>query len=246
MIQAQELFQHLIEIYDHQGWWPIPSRAETRGYNGGGYHPGCFPDYSPADRFEIAAGAVLTQNTTWKNARRALHNLAEAGISGAEELLSLPEASLAECIRPSGYFNQKAKKLRLCIGFLLKDTFLQTGSPPDRSDLLKLWGIGPETADSILLYAFYVPVFVIDTYTRRFFSRLDPSFADYDYPRLQAFFHESLPRDVELYQEYHALIVRHSKEYCTKRPQCRDCPLKHHCVHAELNEAERSVFPRNC
>ncbi len=128
-------------------------------------------------------------------------------------------------MKPAGYFNQKSKKLKTLSEFWIS---LKRGHP-SRDSLLSLWGIGPETADSILLYAFKVPVFVVDAYTRRIFSRLGFISAKADYEEIRSLFESRLPSEYSLFQEYHALIVEHAKRYCLTKPLCQDCPLKKEC-----------------
>ncbi len=183
-------------------------------------------------RFEIAVGAILTQNTAWINVEKAIANLRKADLLTAAAMSASSLAGLAEAIRPSGYYNQKAKKLRCFLRYFMdrhSGDFrkLQRQDPRRlREELLQVHGIGPETADSIILYALAKPVFVIDAYTRRIFSRhrLCPEKASYD--ELQQLFHRHLPHDTRLFNEYHALIVNIGKDYCRKsKPRCAQCPL---------------------
>jgi endonuclease-3 related protein len=197
------IYERLLDALGAQGWWPV----------GRGLEP---PEW------EVMAGAVLTQNTTWSNVERALENLAVAGIRDRESLLEIPEKELAELIKPSGYYNQKARKLRILAGYR---------GEPDRVSLLNLWGIGPETADSILLYGYGRPNFVVDAYTRRVFSRLGLIDPGWGYERTREFFEGRLPRDPAVYREYHALIVRLAKTHCKPRPSCGGCPMKSFCNH---------------
>jgi endonuclease-3 related protein len=181
---------------------------------------------------EIMVGAVLTQNTNWKNVEKAIANLRQRDILSLEGLQSLSTAALAEAIRPSGYYNIKAKRLKNLIAFLMERyhgellRFLEEETHVLREGLLSVNGIGPETADSILLYAAQRPVFVIDTYTFRILQRhgliADPT----TYDELQALFEEHLPADPPLFNEFHALIVMTAKAFCRPRPACRKCPLR--------------------
>lgn len=189
-----------------------------------------WPAESP---FEVMVGAVLTQNTNWKNVEKAIHNLKNAQVLTPEQMLSLPQDELATLIRPAGYFNVKAKRLHnLLRWFQNASAFsfsgLDTLSMEElRTELLSVNGIGQETADSILLYAFERPSFVVDTYTRRIFNRHSLVEEDIYYEDLRDFFMDVLPQDVALYNEYHASIVRVAKEWCLKKaPQCDSCPLK--------------------
>jgi len=183
----------------------------------------------------MIVGAILTQSTAWSNVERALGNLSAAGALSPGGILALSEGELAELIRPSGYYNTKARKLKAFVSLLNArfdgDLDLLRSLPAGelRSLLLATHGIGPETADSILLYAAGRPVFVVDAYTRRTFSRLGftPEVDSYD--AWQKLFVDSLPSDASVFNEYHALIVRHGKEVCRKRPLCRACPLSATC-----------------
>ena len=185
----------LMKRFGQRNWWPVRH------------------GFSPAE-WEIEVGAVLTQNTSWGNVEKALCNLAGAGITSRDDVMRIPEGRLKELIRASGYYNQKARKLRLLAGFNGEFT---------REGLLGIWGIGKETADSILLYAYRKPVFVIDAYTRRIFSRMGTIEEGWDYDRIRELFEGSVPRDPGTYGNYHALIVEHAKETCRKRALCEGC-----------------------
>ncbi|VFN01832.1 MAG: DNA-3-methyladenine glycosylase III [Candidatus Kentron sp. G] len=193
-----------------------------------------WPGDSP---FEVMAGAVLTQNTAWGNVEKAITNLKAAGCLDPDRIGALSLTDLAGLIRPSGYFNVKAKRLQqLCLWYAEQGAHrrlsrLDTASLRDA--LLRVHGIGPETADDIVLYAFDRPVFVIDAYTRRIFSRLEIFPADLPYETLRAGFEQALPADTELFNEYHALIVRHGKEICRKRPRCDLCCLRWICINSD-------------
>jgi endonuclease III related protein len=201
----------LLEAYGPQGWWPLLGHEGVNPTKTGsitGYHPGdyTFPR-NDAERFEICTGAVLTQNTAWPNVEKALRALATANALNPEAILTLPEADLATLIRPSGYHNTKARKLKELATFFLG---LQ-GRTPSRDELLAVWGIGPETADSIRLYAYGQPEMVVDAYTRRIFERLAFVPAPASYDELKRHCSACLPAEVIVYQEFHALIVEHAK-----------------------------------
>lgn len=207
------IYDGLLAAYGPQGWWP----GETP--------------------FEVIVGAILTQNTAWTHVEKAIANLKAAQVLTPAGLLALPAAEIAPLIRPAGYFNSKARKLRAFVEFLDQqhhgclDSLFAAETPALRETLLGLHGIGPETADSILLYAAGRPVFVIDAYTRRMMARLGLASAAQSYPDLQALFAAHLPPSVSLFNEYHALIVRHGKDCCRKRaPVCRACPLRADCA----------------
>lgn len=217
MNKIQKIYKILLKEYGPQGWWPL---LDCKGVNPTktgvvrGYHPG---DYSyPKDksqRFEICIGAILTQNTAWSNVEKALHNLKKSDALTIEGIDRLSEGKLRECIKVSGYFNQKAKYIRAFVQF-----FKTLQHVPSRDELLDVKGIGPETADSMLLYAFHVPTFVVDAYTRRIFVNLSLIDHKMSYDKVKAMFENALPQDSKIFQEYHALLVEHAKRFYTKKP----------------------------
>jgi endonuclease-3 related protein len=178
-------------------------------------------------------GAVLTQNTAWVNVERAIARLRAAVALEPGAIVALPDARLAELLRPSGYFNVKARRLKAFCAWYLGagglDRLARLDTPSLRHALLGVPGVGPETADDILLYAFERPVFVVDAYTRRVFGRLGLVDPDLDYERLRALFEGALGARVALFNEYHALIVRHAKDVCRPRPRCETCCLRGRC-----------------
>jgi len=189
-----------------------------------------WPGDSP---FEIAVGAILTQNTNWKNVEKAIANIKNAEMLSAEAMYALPPVELAELIRPAGYFNVKAKRLHNFLGFLGSEAGFDIESLKQftleelRPKVLGVNGVGPETADSILLYALEFPTFVVDAYTYRMLNRHGLAWDDMDYHELQGLFMDALPENVALYNEYHALIVRVGKDWCKKKAGlCDSCPLK--------------------
>ncbi len=220
------LYETLLAAYGPRGWWPVTPPGERRPrYTGG-------PE-NAAQRFEVAVGALLTQNTAWANASRAIERLNEAQILDPEGIDGTDEGALADMIRSSGYFNQKAGRLkRLARFFMEKDEITREG-------LLSIRGVGPETADSILLYGFGRPFFVVDAYTRRILGRLGLVEEKAPYEEIRKTLEGELPRDAALYQEYHALIVEHAKRFCRKRPLCEDCPLGERCYASTVGEANR-------
>lgn len=182
--------------------------------------------------FEVMVGAILTQNTNWKNVERAIANLKRERLLDPRKLLDLHPATLAKLIRPAGYFRVKAGRLRHYLRYFVDNyggSAKRMAARPNevlREELLAVKGIGPETADSILLYALGKPAFVIDAYTKRILSRHGLCAEDDDYHALQDLFTERLPADVALFNEFHALIVETGKEYCRTTPRCEGCPLK--------------------
>jgi len=182
--------------------------------------------------FEICVGAVLTQNTNWSNVQKAIGNLKTRDLLYPEKMASLDDELLAELIRPSGYFRIKARRLKNLLDFLRLECAYDLSAlcymdlHHLRDKLLQVKGIGPETADSILLYALEKPSFVVDAYTRRILNRHFLVHEDIDYHELRDFFMDRLPEDVAMYNEYHALLVRTGKEWCRKHnPRCDECPL---------------------
>jgi endonuclease-3 related protein len=216
-----EIYEILYEAYGRQKWWPVtPPGGEIPAYTGG--------PRNELQRFEVAAGAVLTQNTAWRNAARAIENLNRAGALNPERLSTMDARKLAALIRPAGYYNQKAKRLRQLAHFF------QSGEKVTRESLLALNGVGPETADSILLYACGRLKFIIDAYTRRIFSRLGLLDKNATYDAAQAVFQENIPRKTLIYKEFHALIVEHAKRHCRTKPVCEGCALLSRCTEGNL------------
>ncbi len=212
--------------------WRTPYRLLHRRYGPQHWWPGETP-------FEVMVGAVLTQNTAWGNVEKAIANLRASGALDARALLALPDAELAERIRPAGYFNVKARRLKSLCGFLLEEGVAAQPArlreraplPELRRRLLAVHGVGEETADSILLYALGLPVFVVDAYTRRIFGRLGLLEGRETYAAIRRAFEEHLPADAALFNEYHALVVQLGKAVCRPRPRCGECPLAAICPH---------------
>jgi len=183
--------------------------------------------------FEVIVGAILTQSTAWANVERAIANLRTASLLSPSAMLRTRTERLAGFVRPSGYFRQKAKKLKAFVRFLHNsyggslERMFETPTARLRQELLLVHGIGPETADSILLYAGNHPVFVVDAYTHRIFSRHGITSGKPDYEAVRNLFESSLPRQPELLNEFHALIVNTGKNWCRKKaPRCDGCPLR--------------------
>jgi len=201
-------YNKLLRAFGPQHWWP-----------------GDTP-------FEVIVGAILTQNTAWTNVEKAIHNLKKAKLLTPGKLHDLSQDEIAKYIRPAGYFNIKAKRLKHFLNYLfdnyggnLKKMFKKR-TDALRRELLSVNGIGPETADSMLLYAGNHPVFVVDAYTKRIFSRHQVVKTDADYHNIQELFMKNLPHVVKMFNEYHALIVKAGKDFCrTRKPLCSRCPL---------------------
>jgi endonuclease-3 related protein len=203
-----EVYERLYARYGAQGWWP-----------GDG-------------RFEIIIGAILTQNTNWGNVEKAIANLKIAGCLTPKGLYALDTERLAELIRPAGYFNVKAQRLRHFLEWLFRrfdgdpDAAADLSAQRLREELLAIKGIGPETADSICLYAFDKPVFVVDAYTARILGRHGMIWPEAGYEEIREYFEGGLVRDVCLFNEFHALLVRLGKDHCKSKPLCTGCPLE--------------------
>ena len=214
--QYQRIYDILNLHYGPQHWWPADSP------------------------FEVMIGAVLVQNTTWKNTSAAITSLKQAGLMSPSAINKTSNDHLASLIISSGYFNIKAKRLRALCEWLVEhgdiEQLKRLPLESIRKDLLAVHGIGPETADDILLYALDKPVFVIDAYTRRLFSRLGLVKHDAAYEELRTVFEQALEKDVSLYNQYHALIVVHGKNICMTRPLCQLCCLNEQCYKKGLGD----------
>ncbi len=202
------IYKKLYSAFGPQNWWP----ADTP--------------------FEVTIGAILTQNTSWQNVEKAIANLKERKALNFSKMLDMKESVLSRLIRPAGYYNIKSRRIKNFLKFIMLrykgelKNMARTDTRTLRSELLSVNGIGPETADSILLYAFNRPVFVVDSYTRRISSRHKMTGESDEYSRVQKFFTKHLPEDTGLFNEYHALLVKLAKEYCKKtRTDCPRCPL---------------------
>ena len=205
---VQEVYDRLYAAYGPQHWWP-------------GDGP-----------FEVIVGAVLVQNTNWKNVERAIQNLRDAGLLTPRRLANVPLPELEELIRPAGYYRIKARRLRNLLEMIVRryggslEQMFSTPLDTLRAELLQVPGIGPETADSILLYAGGLPTFVVDTYTHRILARHGWIGFDANYYELKEYFESQLEADPQLFNEYHALLVRVGKEHCRRQPKCIGCPLE--------------------
>ena len=210
-ISIKEVYLALHRHRGAQGWWPAESK------------------------FEIMVGAVLTQNTAWTNVEKAIRSLKEQKLLQPSAILGCDPSILANYIRSSGTFNIKAKRLRaLCDWYVLHGEYAAISNWPTsklRQSLLAVHGIGPETADAIILYAFKRPVFVIDAYTKRIFGRLGLVAWNANYETLRATFESNLEIDATLFGEYHAHIVEHAKQVCKLQPKCKECVLRKDCLY---------------
>jgi len=201
------IYDLLLSAFGHQNWWP----AETET--------------------EMMVGAILTQNTNWSNVEKAIQNLKARDLLSVKGLNNTPAHLLSEYIKPAGYYNLKAKRLKNLITYINDgyngdiDKLFSLDINSIREGLLSVNGVGLETADSIVLYGADLPLFVIDTYTYRILTRHGLVDEDAGYSDLQAIFMDNLPNEVELFKEFHALIVKTGKEFCRKKPLCSKCPL---------------------
>jgi len=221
------LYRMLLEEFGYQNWWPIDKN----------YHE----KHRTDPRFEIIVGTILTQNTAWPNVEKALTNLKTKNMLDIKKISEIDRESLQNMIKPSGFFNQKAERLKNLATYLHNNHHDNLGYFFDkdingiRKELLSLNGIGPETADSIILYAGNLPIFVVDSYTKRICKRL-PLNTHISYDEIQHYFEEELSKKyseknlTQVYNELHALIVVLAKNYCKKKPECSKCPLRRHCL----------------
>jgi len=219
-ITPLEVYQQLLSAYGPQHWWPAQSP------------------------FEMMVGAILTQNTNWKNVETAIASLKTHRMLDCEAIASSNLVQLAEVIRSSGSYMQKARYLQQFAVFYYKENrragLIKWPTSVLRKRLLGVHGIGPETADSMLLYGLDKPVFVVDAYTKRLFVRLEHFGPELNYDSIQHYFLQRLPESLPLLQEFHALIVEHAKRFCRSKPQCGDCPLTEYCPTAMCSTMEVS------
>jgi endonuclease-3 related protein len=214
MTSLQKIYNLLCKKFGPQNWWPILDSTGKSIYI-------LNAPKNKEERLEIILGAILTQNTSWKNVEKALLNLKRNNLLTKDKLKKINIKRLAKLIKSSGYHNQKAKKIKEFV------KFLNSNKKITRDNLLKIWGIGPETADSILLYAHNKPYFVIDAYTKRIMNRL--GYKEKTYKEFQELFHKSLPKNYKIYNEFHSLLVKLAKEHCKKKPNCNNCPINQYC-----------------
>ena len=225
MTERLRVFELLLEQHGPQGWWPSDSP------------------------FETMVGAVLVQRTAWANAARAIDSLRQTGLLAPSRMRAEPVESLAGHIRATGFFRTKARKLHALCACLQRygddvARMRAAGAARLRSDLLAVHGIGPETADAIMLYAVGIPTFVVDAYARRIFSRLGEPLAEQSYAPFQRWLIDGLPADADLLGEYHALLVRHGREVCVAHhPRCHACRLRPICANATLTHPPPAAHP---
>jgi len=211
-----KIYDKLLNHFGNQGWWPADSR------------------------FEVIVGAILTQQTSWKNVEKSIMNLKENNVLEPKKLFNLSIKKLESLVKPSGFFKVKTKRLRSFLEFFIENydgdlnKIFELPLKDLRQNLLSVHGIGPETCDSIILYAGDKPVFVVDAYTIRLCERY-PIIRSKKYEEVREFFENNLPKDVNLFKEFHALIVELGKNYCKTKPMCEKCPLNEGCKHEISN-----------
>jgi len=227
LVDPQKLYTILLNHFGNQQWWPYDK--EYHKINGSD------------PRFEIMIGAILTQNTAWSNVEKALFNLKKNKSLTVKTIVDIPIDKLKLMIQPSGFFNQKATRLKILADHIYEkydnslDNFFKRDIKEIRDELLSLNGIGPETADSMLLYAGNLPIFVVDAYTKRICNRIPIKINDESYDEIQQYFERELNANlsekdvVSSHKELHALIVELAKNYCKTKPSCSNCPLKQNC-----------------
>jgi endonuclease-3 related protein len=226
-ITPHVLYEILLNHFGNLNWWPQDID----------YHKKAGSD----PRFEIIVGAILTQNAAWANVEKALENLKSKKLLDIKKITEIDLKLLQNMVRPAGFFNQKAKRVKFISEYLVRkysgdlDTFFNRDSNIIREELLQINGIGPETADSILLYAGDKPIFVVDAYTKRICNRL-PMDVNPTYDYIQNYFQNDISKKFKkndiskIYNELHALIVNHGKNYCKSKPKCNNCPIKKNCM----------------
>jgi endonuclease-3 related protein len=227
-IDPKSLYKILLRHYGKLNWWPTD-------YN---YHKKTGSD----PRFEVIVGAMLTQNAAWNNVEKALDNLKKNILLDIKKISQIDIKLLQKMVKPTGFFNQKAERVKYIANYLEEkysgdlDSFFNRNLKNLRGELLEINGIGPETADSILLYAGDKPIFVVDAYTKRICKRL-PIDVNLRYDEIQDFFQKNLSKKYKkneiskIYNELHALIVNHGKNYCKSNPKCKNCPLQNYCMY---------------
>lgn len=232
-IYPLQLYTILFNAFGPQQWWPMDHTHHHQ--------------FKTDPRFEVMIGAILTQNTTWTNVEKAIYQLKQQNLLNINQLALADSSLVKQMIKPSGYFNQKTKRLQTLAQYLKKyynsdlNSFFAQSLPILRKELLSLHGIGPETADSVILYAAEKPIFVVDAYTKRLCTRIPLPINSQSYDDIQQFFQDHLSTHysnhelVQIYNEFHALIVNLGKYYCKPKPNCAHCPVLNHCQFGKKN-----------
>lgn len=236
------VYKKLLKHFGPQGWWPTtPPRCESPVY----WLRRNLGNLSEEEMFEVCLGAILTQNTSWSNVEKVLTGLKKNHLLTFQRFLHLPRQSMQKHIRSSGYYRQKSLRIKHFMGIVASEykgrfrQFLGGSTAELREKLLDITGIGPETADSMLLYAAGKPIFVVDAYTRRIAQRLGVIQGNPTYEAVQNLFLEALPRRASIYGETHALLVKLGKEICRKNPNCRVCPVAKLCQYARALKIDK-------
>ncbi|MBS3101181.1 endonuclease III domain-containing protein [Candidatus Woesearchaeota archaeon] len=222
----QEIYNELYSSFGPQHWWPVTAEGKLHPEYSGG-------PKNEKQQLEVCFGAILTQNTSWKNVEKAIIELNKNNLIDIKKIIKIKNEKLAKIIKSSGYHNQKAKKLKNFCMFLSENyggklnSLFKKDINELRSELVSVNGIGPETADSIILYAAKKPIFVIDAYTKRIINRI--GYKESKYEEIQKLFMQSLPNSEKLFNECHALLVELGKNICKKSPLCSKCPISAHC-----------------
>ena|SRR3989338_500947 len=222
----QEIYNELYSSFGSQLWWPVTAEGRLHPEYSGG-------PKNEKQQLEVCFGAILTQNTSWKNVEKAIIELNKNNLIDIKKIIKIKNEKLAKIIKSSGYHNQKAKKLKNFCMFLSENyggklnSLFKKDINELRSELVSVNGIGPETADSIILYAAKKPIFVIDAYTKRIINRI--GYKESKYEEIQKLFMQSLPNSEKLFNECHALLVELGKNICKKSPLCSKCPISAHC-----------------
>jgi len=223
----KNIYSKLYSHFGPQHWWPVTKEKQIIPK----YHKNI--KLNEKQKLEICFGAILTQNTNWKNVEKAVVQLNKNNLIDINKILKINNKKLAKIIKSSGYHNQKAKKLKNFCKHINKDhdnnlkKFFGNNIEKLRNELLSINGIGPETADSIILYAAKKPIFVVDAYAKRIINRV--GFKEETYDELQTLFMSNLKKNEKLYNEYHALLVELGKNVCKIKPLCQNCPLEESC-----------------
>ncbi|MBI3027241.1 endonuclease III domain-containing protein [Candidatus Woesearchaeota archaeon] len=227
------------KLYSHFGpqhWWPVTEKGKLNPEYSGG-------PKNERQQLEVCFGTILAQNTSWKNAEKAIVELNKNNLINIKKILKIKNKKLAQIIKSSGYYNQKAKKLKNFCDFLSKNydgkisLLLNNNAEELKKKLISINGIGQETADSIILYAAKKPVFVVDAYTKRILNRI--GYKETEYNKLQTLFAKNLPNSERLFNEYHALLVELGKGICKKQPLCGKCPVSRCCGYYEAVSLKR-------
>src|SRR3989338_2886441 len=229
------IYNSLFSKFGPQLWWPVTESGKFHPeYTGG--------PKNEEQKLEVCFGAILTQNTNWKNVEKAIIELKKKNLIDVKKILRIENKKLAKIIKSSGYHNQKAKKLKNFCNFLLNNyngklnLLFNNNINELRKQLLSINGIGPETADSIILYAAKKPIFVIDAYTKRILNRI--GYKEKSYDELQKLFMQNLPNNERLFNECHALLVELGKSICKKEPLCKKCPAKNNCDYVKNHQSK--------